>query len=353
MQSFEQMLRFNRQFDGDVKRAYKKMQDWHIKNEPNDGVFCPSTEVLGCSPEVMTAMLSAISVFKKTKQHNSPEMSKAVSMQFGLHVFGTWRNSLGIYKIDEDIMNELVKSPIPADTPSHIFSRLPDWCVYVELPDTATSFTQNENGSIQFLGFWALLDRKPTINASHVSVLHLLPHFTVDGEYIDTGFMPIQMALSESLTVTEAVDQISSIDKSVVAALKMEESPNESDKQKRILLLLLPLLLWLCAEEPDISNIKGEPISGNALRLPKYAVHKKTGAFIPPSQPIIYHLGKRLGGEIRQFNTKKKDDELQGRLPSRKRPHIRRGHWHGVWRGTGQDKQFSIYWQPAIFVNSK
>ena len=41
------------------------------------------------------------------------------------------------------------------------------------------------------------------------------------------------------------------------------------------------------------------------------------------------------------------------RISSRKRPHIRRGHWHGVWSGTGQNKEFKIYWQPAIFVNAR
>ena len=114
---------------------------------------------------------------------------------------------------------------------------------------------------------------------------------------------------------------------------------------------LLSLLLWLCAEEPDISNIKGEPVTPEQMRIPKYGRNKKTGAFVPPSQPIIYEVGKRLGGEVRQFN--KEYGRSDGRTSSRKRPHIRRGHWHGVWKGVGQDRQFSVYWQPAIFVNTR
>lgn len=85
------------------------------------------------------------------------------------------------------------------------------------------------------------------------------------------------------------------------------------------------------------------------VKLP--AADKKTGVFIPPNRPIIYNIGKRLGGEIRTFNDK--IAATDSRISNRKRPHIRRGHWHGVWSGTGQNKEFKIYWQPAIFVNAR
>lgn len=117
-----------------------------------------------------------------------------------------------------------------------------------------------------------------------------------------------------------------------------------------MLRIVLSCLLWLCAEEPDISNIIGEPINKDALRMPKYRINKKTGAFVPPEKPILYQIGSRLGGEIRTFNERIGSGD--NRISARKRPHIRRGHWHGVWGGTGQNKQFKIYWQPAIFVNS-
>ena len=125
---------------------------------------------------------------------------------------------------------------------------------------------------------------------------------------------------------------------------------NKLEQELAILKFALSLLLWLCAEEPDITSIAGEPVTGEQLRLPKYGRNKKTGAFVPPSQPHIYDIGKRLGGEVRDFN--KRNGAPDARISSRKRPHIRRGHWHGVWTGTGQNKEFKVYWQPAIFVNS-
>lgn len=357
MKSFEQMQTFNRLYDGDSKAVFKRMAQWHRTNKPTDGVFCPSKEVFGCSPELLkSVMAAAASISTNPNAKFSDEgqiktISEATQKQMGLHLFGTWRNSLGIYKIDADIMGELVKTAIPDDTPSHIFSRLPDWCVYMEMPHLGEHVGAGGR-TYELVGFWVLLDRKVTIDGDDELVLHLVPHTVFKNEPDYENYIPIQMAISDSLTVVEAIERVTEIDTQVVESLKLEDDGMDKSYKYKMLKLFLPMVLWLCAEEPDISNINGEPVSGTELRAPKFAVNKKTGAFVPPSQPTIYHIGKRLGGEIRQFNKKIAADDQQTRLPTRKRPHIRRGHWHGVWHGTKQNKQFKIYWQPAIFVNA-
>lgn len=357
MKSFEQMQAFNRSYDGDSKAVFKRMQQWHRTNKPTDGVFCPSKEVFNCSPELLKSVLQAatsLSINPNPRLPNDTQVkaiSEATQKQMGLHLFGTWRNSLGIYKIDAEIMNELIKTDIPDDTPSHIFSRLPDWCVYMEMP-TLGKYVDKADDTYELFGFWALLDRKVTVDSGDQLVLHIVPHilFKDDPDY--GNYIPVQMAISDSLTVQEAIERVDDIDNLVESTLHLEDDGVDKSKRHKMLKTLLPMVLWLCAEEPDISNIKGEPISGADLRKPKYAVNKKTGNFVPPNHPTVYHIGKRLGGEIRQFNKKIGDDEQQSRAPTRKRPHIRRGHWHGVWRGTKQDKQFKLYWQAAIFVNA-
>lgn len=349
MTPFEQMHAFNREFS-DSRDIYRQMQLWQLKNTPDDGVFCPSHQLFALSKDMQRDMWLATSAGKNVDLASSA-IQHLTRKQFGLHLFGTWRNSLGIYRIDKDVFNQLMQSPIPPDAPSNIFTRLPEWCVYIELPQNQDSFSIKKDGvSVDMLGFWALLDRKPTNLGKFDLVLHLIPHivFSNDPEYM--AYMPIQMALSDGLTVEQAIKRVSDVNTDVVTMFGSTRDQDDIKKNNALLSTMLPLLLWLCAEEPDISNIKGEPISGDQLRLPKYRVNKKTGAFIPPSQPIIYNIGKRLGGEVRQFN--EKVGASDSRVSSRKRPHIRRGHWHGVWSGTGQNKQFSIYWQPAIFVNA-
>lgn len=350
MNSIERMNHFHQTFKGDTKTAYKNMRAWYKQHKPKGGVFCTTEAVCKCSPDVDKAMVEVARDYMVTKSLTSKKIPLAMAMQFSVHLYGTWRNSLGIYTVDEDIVPDLVKSPIPADTPSHIFSRLPDWCVYIELPTTEKTNVFGNDNDIQFLGFWALLDLKPVINESDVLVLSIIPNIFFPKEPDRFSYMPIQMVLSESLTVTEALAEADAIDKAAISALQKGVASRDESERKELLLQLLPALLWLCAEEPDISNIKGEAVSGSELRAPKYGINKKTGDFVPPSQPTIFHIGKRLGGEIRTF--KDNIDKTEKGVASRKRPHIRRGHWHGVWKGTAQNKHFSVYWQPAVFVNA-
>ena len=123
-----------------------------------------------------------------------------------------------------------------------------------------------------------------------------------------------------------------------------------AEADKLALYTYLPMLLWLCAEEPDITNMMGEPLTTEQVRQPKYQ-QKKSGQFIPPNSPRIYKLGQRLGGEIREFKEQIAQSE-DTRKGIAKRPHIRKGHWHGYWHGSGQDKQFVPKWLSAMFVNA-
>ena len=351
MNAVERMNHFNKNFDGDAKEIYKNMQLWHKRELPKNGVFCPSGAIVGCSKDLEKLMMKATFSYLMDKSKDDDGlMDDLMQTQFALHLIGTWRNSLGIYKIDKDILLDIVKSPVPHDTPSHIFSRLPDWGVYIEFPDVDEIFGNDNNGALSIKGFWASLDTKIVVDKPDMLVLNVTPNITFRDNQDKFNYVPIQMALSESFTVAEALMQITEIDEGIHLLFDEPQPDHDTSGHKALLIRLLPILLWLCAEEPDISNIKGEPINGTTLRAPKYGINKKTGDFVPPSQPIIFHLGKRLGGEIRTFKDRIHNSEKG--VATRKRPHIRRGHWHGVWRGTGQDKNFSLYWQPAVFVNA-
>ena len=196
---------------------------------------------------------------------------------------------------------------------------------------------------LKIIGFWALYDLV-FLNGKYQRILKL--YVNIEGGNSDDLAPIIEMAIDNGKTVEQSINDAYKAEKDIDPIVALNYAKSDIDMLK----MLLSMLLWLCAEEPDISNIQGEPVNKDALRLPKYRINKKTGVFIPPDKPIIYDIGKRLGGEIRTFNDKIATGD--SRISSRKRPHIRRGHWHGVWSGTGQNKQFKIYWQSAIFVNA-
>lgn len=345
MNPFDKMNAFNKA-NPESKDVYRKMQQWQVLNKPENGVFCPSSQLYPMSIKLMQAVASGL-INKRSYADFTEQDMQTLQLFWGLHLFGAWRNTLGIYRIDKDILSDIVKSTIPNDTPSSIFSRLPEWCVYVELPhDYDVNITTDAHNS-RLLGFWALFDYQ-NVSSKPRLALNLVPNLKQMVNATFDQYQPIQLFIDDNLTVEQSINDwykqvynsnMDGITANIASSLDLQFAKT-----------LLSLLLFLCAEEPDISNILGEPINKDALRLPKYRVNKKTGVFIPPDKPTIYDIGKRLGGEIRTFNERIGSGD--SRISSRKRPHIRRGHWHGVWSGTGQNKQFKIYWQPAIFVNA-
>lgn len=345
MNAYDRMMDFNKK-NPDAKDVYKRMQQWHIANTPENGMFCPSKDLYLMTPRLAKLLLKSDLGHEKFAEI-SQERIDLLSYFWSLTVFGAWRNTLGIYRIDPEIYNQILLAPIPKDTPSSVFSRLPEWCVYIEFPADNFFVGAGETSTLVD-GFWAYFDVQ-NIKGKFKDVLNIVLNTQSNTNSSHDALQPLQILIDDNLTVEQSLsalyDHFESDNTDVFAVNAMKK------QELGLISTCLALLLWLCAEEPDISNIRGEPISAEQMRLPKYTRNKKTGAFVPPNQPIIYNIGKRLGGEVRQFN--EQHGHSDSRISSRKRPHIRRGHWHGVWKGAGQDKQFSVYWQPAIFVNTK
>lgn len=309
--AFQAMLDFNKLHD--VKEVYRMMQLWHLKNNDDSGVFCNSLAITKFTPRLM--MYSNL---------DDIDYHGYEYLQY-LQVFGTWRYTLGIYRIDEDVQADVIKSPIPLDTPMSIFENLPEWCVYFELGMTEAAHEVH--------GFWALFD-----GSADKKFLKLIFHTNVD------VLAYILLPIRDGYTIDDALNEYH-LNATKDPILAKQAKANEQDMAR----VALSHLLWLCVEAPDISKITGEPLDKASLRQPKHTVNKKTGVFVPPNQPFIYEIGKRLGGEVRTFSERIGSTD---RISSRKRPHIRRGHWHGHWRGTGQAKEFFVKWQPAVFVNA-
>lgn len=312
--TIERMNAFNKAFSN-AKACYKKMQAWHLLNKPKHAFF-PMQHTLTLD-ERLAVMYEL---------QGGKEDAHILSILSRLYLYGTWRNTLGIYQLDEDIIKDCKE--LPDDTPTSIFYNLPDWCVYLDI-SSAQIATIDDGVAKHIKGFWAIYDVVEMDGVSHDTL-----NFIVDTDTDDNVYVPQAFILSSGQSVAEVLDYGTSL--------------FGDDTSNALIKGLLPYLLWLCVAEPDITY-KGLPISRDELTKPKHAINKKTGAFVPPSEPFIYKIGERLGGEVRQYKSLIDDDKKQNR-PHTKRPHIRRGHWHGYWHGTGQAKEFKVKWQPAIFV---
>lgn len=348
---YRRMLQFNRE-NPSSKEVYKEMQKWHLDNKVQDGVFCPLSEVM--SSNVVSKLFKKI-LFEQVGSDFSKKIADVGNLT-KYFVYGAWRNTLGIYEIDSEIYKQTIKSPIPLETPTDIFERLPEWCVYIKLPEDSGFVVQDKAGGtpIAIDGFWALFDYSTT---NEEKERKLAIEFNPVEEGIAQSIPVLSLQIDSVDTVEDSINEYRDFQSDIISRGSELERNAFVDELSRfdhskIVQEVLSIILWLCAEEPDISNIHGEAVTSEELKEPRYGINKKTGSFVPPNKPSIYHIGRRLGGEVRTFNERNASDSSSA-TSSRKRPHIRRGHWHGVWTGTGQNKQFKVYWQPAIFVNSR
>lgn len=338
-------LAFNRKYP-EAKELYKKLAEDQKNNPSKNGVYTTQQRIFQIS-DFLAEKTPSIQRLIADPRLYSPEKepyTSFLSYVNGMPMFSAWRNSLDIYKIDPEIFEEMIKSPIPKDTPCEVFKRLPNFCVYVEMP-RPTKFNELLMGNLNHLdksfivnGFWAYLGIEPNLHGNKNIQLNICLDYSSD--IVQGNFDFLSMVIKEGLTVEEATELV----------FKQYDGNIETAKQdQRALFALLPILLWLCAEQPDITNIKDEPVTHEQLQQPKGSIHKKTGLFVPPNSPTYYNLGKRLGGEIRQYQELIKQDE-KDRPTASKRPHIRKGHWHGYWKGTTGNKVFTPKWLSAIFV---
>lgn len=352
--AYQALVNFGKKYPN-AKAIFGEMQKHNMLKDKVKGVFFSSNAIGQIDPQLK---MMGENGWLTTENMENDLYSRDLTCGYlwGLHLFGAWRNTLGIYKIDGNIFSDAMSSPIPNDTPSTVFEQLPEWSVYIEFPQNAelnityTDYYDNGDKKHRALGFWATYDYS-YIGDKKVKTLNLTMHHEGVIRGVDGYYIPLRLEIKEGLTIKESLIQV------IAGQLEAYHDPITSrlyaERDSQIGISLLSMLLFLCVQEPDVSRIKGEPVSREWLKSPKYSIHKKTGKFVPPPQPFIYQVGQRLGGEVREMQNKLRTVESEGRTYKKVKPHIRRGHWNGVWCGTGQNKYYKPYWQSAVFVNGR
>ncbi|MBO6224799.1 MAG: hypothetical protein J6N72_05015 [Psychrobacter sp.] len=350
------MNRFHK-LSPDRKDVYKKMQKTFIAGKVKMGLFSDSNTVMESDRKVLQSYakkgyLESGDYCDFHGEERALRM-RARNVQYGTRLFGTWRNTASIYKIDESVAPQALASMIPTDTPSDIYMNLPEWAIYMELPsicDISLTYTRRSDNNAKdsdeeitrdIMGFWATHDII-TYQGKKYPCLDIFWHGaqSEDIELHEMMLAPFRLILSPDMTVLESFKAGYDLD---------EESFKELPIRQ-----VLSLLLWLCVEEPDVTNIKGLKMSRKDLKLPRYARNKQSGSFVPPAQETYFEIAKRIGGDIRSWDKQIENENSKGgSLGKRKAPHIRSGHWTGVWIGSGANKTYKPYFQKPLFINAK
>ncbi|MBF0131056.1 MAG: hypothetical protein HQL75_00505 [Magnetococcales bacterium] len=220
---------------------------------------------------------------------------------------GAWRLTQGVYRIDPTVRRALMSTPLTGEIPVDLFYRLPEWCLYIEIPDHPSMTdlhgiyvflewdTQSRGAELRLL-----LDRDKSLDPA---VMHLIPGGTLDACLSAATDRAVANALMSGLEV----------------GFNSEEFRDFWEP-------IISLVLYLCSDEPAIRSLAD---IDRRPRHPAPAKTKKGMRLFPPDNQTIWDVGASIGEEIRSASTQ---DPKDGSHESPK-VHIRRAHWHTYWVG--------------------
>lgn len=260
-----------------------------------------------------------------------------------LRFLGTWAKTQGIYRFDEEIMEELLGSPPEGDLPAELLRRLPEWCLYIELPNLELF------SGIQCRGAWVMnefvLDgggaHKPESEPVSQHALSImfdpwLPSGIRSPQPI-TVSVPLGPWTLDSVMERYRAGVMEHVDDPLIAKMGLRSEPAEVRGMLGGVAKLVPKIVSLAlyiATQNDIGNKLGErPVR------PVPQKTKKGVRMYDPSTPRIWDVGVRMGAELRQAKQVIEAAKAAGSIGGAVRPHIRKPHWHSFRTGPMKTEQ--------------
>lgn len=247
-----------------------------------------------------------------------------------LQIFGGWRIGKGIYRFDPDLAAALMGTEIKGDVPADALRRLPEWCVYVETPGLETGIVGG--GMAPVHGVFATLDQ-------HSDGRGLLA-LGVDagGARLAITHLYLGMSVEESLSRMNRqwLDDFRS-------GIATEWHAGQAKAAMGLFPKVLPLLLYLCSEAPDITG-DGRP--GNPA--PKRT--RDGWRLFAADKTRTWGVGVRLGAALRKAQEQAREPGPGTGSHASPRGHVRRAHWHTFRHGPGRSET-RLRWLPPIPVN--
>ena len=245
---------------------------------------------------------------------------------------GTWQFSKGIYQFDDALYQALITSKIEGKIPSDVLHRLPEWCMYVETP--SLNFMKNLT-----YGFYVWLEHDMNTNRHELRLL-------IDCEY---KLISVPLHLGE-WSIYESVERYlkeANLQSSLAGYGLLNPLQDDIDSITHDIIPFLSLILYICSDEPDLSNLE-EPNTHPQRPQPKKT--KKGWRLFPAEKIKTWSVGQKIGKQLRQTL-----DEFAN-TDRKVKAHLRRGYHKTYWtgkRGTDEQKPISHWIPPAIVGGNK
>lgn len=251
-----------------------------------------------------------------------------------LAALAAWRATQGIYRFDPTLLSELLETPVSGDLPVEHLHRLPEWCVYVELPGTVLSASAADSTLSKPLhGFFAHLEHDAGDGRTELRLV------------LDVEDQLVPIALHLGSTIDAALAGFIAHANVELAKLRSPIPAFSADLIQQIATVVAPLvsvLLYLCAGDAEMRPTR-DPSRQHAH--PPVKRGRDGEPYQPPTSVEIWETGFALGAALRDAH------EATGASGRAVRGHVRRAHWHGYWTGSAEARTLQLRWLSPILVN--
>lgn len=238
-------------------------------------------------------------------------------------MLASWRMSKGVYLFDQALATALESSSISA-VPTEVIFRMPEQCLYIPVN---WSPLPSPFGRIH--GFFAQIQLYQEGETPQLAICF----------DTDSGDISSWVDLAPGAEILELVKLLDEEVGGHAASTILAEPTRRA----------LPLLLYLCAEEPDIDGVPRGEVQPTRT--------KRGLRWFPLDKITTWNVGVRLGAVLRKTHQDAAvANENGGQAHGRPRPHLRRAHFHKYWTGPKDrpnERRVACRWVYDTLVNAK
>lgn len=262
----------------------------------------------------------------------------------------SWRFNKRIYSFDRSVAEEIMKSyNHESAIPVEIFEQMPYNCLYLEVKNTPLSafitVDMDTDGNKALLFYAPTSKRTASLSLKSKSIAECIKDEKNQlMKFLDLNRQKIELS---NIGITKENIQI--------------QYQKELSDKLNFLGMLLPLVLYLCAENAEIEY---NGTSVNKDSFPSPSVNSYSNVNSKPTKPKRMDVGIKLGRTIRFYKNDNAETQKSAkksvshigtdkRIHLQKSPHVRKGHYHHFWTGSTKDntRSLKLKWVAPSFVN--
>lgn len=259
------------------------------------------------------------------------ELLDELAMPIGeLVSVGSWMLTKNVYRFDDHVIKEILKSEFEGKLPNHI----------VNLPDIAT-YIQTDNADLHFQG-------DKVVGVIFVVSSLCDQRILITNFYLDTGVAKtIVISFEDECDIEDSLTDF-------VDNFQQDYDPElhkaELDERTSILKKLINLALWFSQKKPEtfplVPNTKYDPVGFKSI--------KGKPRLFEADKYKPYKVGEETGRLFKKIYSDLEERKVKNSGSGTRAPHLRKSHWHLYWYGPkGKYESWDLKLLPITIVGGE